>query len=90
MQKMPQQKLAVEEERTSKVNFPFLVRTVLDSICPVCCFRRLFVLFFSIVLGEKSKYEIDPRFSAGRRFDLPPIGFCIVFLLGIKYDGLSL
>jgi len=39
MQEMPQQKSAVEEERNSKVNFPFLVKAVLRSICPVGCFR---------------------------------------------------
>jgi len=38
MQEMPQQKSAVEEERNSKVNFPFLVKAVLRSICPVGCF----------------------------------------------------
>jgi hypothetical protein len=47
MQEMPQQKLAVEEERTSKVNFPFLVRAVLGSIRPVCCIGASFYSVFS-------------------------------------------
>jgi hypothetical protein len=49
MQEMPQQKLAVEEERTSKVNFPFLVKAVLGSVCPVYCFEESLILIFQNV-----------------------------------------